>query len=166
MQGAKLRRGDALRDGLVAHAESVACHPAEDRRGLGEVHAHILPEVGELQRGAGGVGKPELRSSVRFAAGIEHQPANGIGRVAAVRQHIVHGGVAGDGLVLAKAVSRSANGSLGMRAGADGFGQRDKDRMARAALIAGIEFPAPQIEQGQGLRRSPTSSPRSSETRQ
>ena len=32
--------------------------------------------------------------------------------------------------------------------------ERDKNRMTRAAFIAGIQFAAPQIKQRRGLRRS------------
>ncbi len=39
-----------------------------------------------------------------------------------------------------------------MKQVADGFGQRDKYRMARAAFVAGVQFAAPQIEQRKGLR--------------
>ncbi len=141
-QRAKLRRGDAAGDGLVAHAEAAHVFLRKIDAVLGEVDAHILPEVGELQRGAGGVGEAEVLF-IHFAAGIEHKAADGIGRVAAVAQHVVHGLVARDGLVLAKGDEQIGERLLGNRAGADGFSQRDKHRMARAAFVAGVQFPGP-----------------------
>ena len=90
---------------------------------------------------------------VGIAAGVEHQPADGIGRVAAVGQHILHGVVARDGLVLAKGGQQIGKRLLGNGAGANGLGQRNKDRMTRAAFVAGIQFASPQIEQSQRLRR-------------
>ena len=151
MQRAELGRGDAAGDGLVAHAEAAHVVLRHIDAVLGEIDAHILPEVGELQRGAGGVGEAEIffSRSGHFAAGVEHQAADGIGRVAAVAEHVVHGGVARDGLVLAKGDEQIGERLFGNGAGADGFGQRDKDRMARAALVAGVQFPAPQIEKRQ-----------------
>ena len=118
---------------------------------LGEVHAHILPEVGQLQRRAGRIGEAEVFLA-HFAAGVEHQSADGIGRVAAVGQHVLHGSKARDGLVLAKGDQQIGERLLGNRARANGLGQRNKHRMTRAAFVAGIEFATPQIEQRQRLR--------------
>ncbi len=68
---------------------------------FGIVHADILPEVGELQRGAGVVGKL-LALRVVIAAEIEDEMPDRIRRVAAVGEHIVEGFETGDGLVLAE----------------------------------------------------------------
>ena len=95
-----------------------------------------------MQRGAGCVGEAEVLL-IRIAAGIEHQAANGIGGVAAVGQNAVNGVVARDFLVLAKSDEQIGKRFLGNEAIADGLGQRYKDRMTRAALVAGIQLAAP-----------------------
>ena len=88
-----------------------------------------------------------------FAASVEHQPAHRVGRIAAIGQQILYGCEMGDGLVLAESDQQIGQRLLGNAAGTDRLGQRNKNRMAGAALIAGIEFPAPQVEQGKRLCR-------------
>ena len=55
-----------------------------------EIARNVLPEIGELQRRAGGVGKP-LALGIAVAAQVQHQPAHGIRRIAAVAEQIVPG---------------------------------------------------------------------------
>ena len=73
----------------------------------------------------------------------------------AVIEHIVHDVVAGHVLVLAKGHQQVGKGLLRNVTGAYGFSQRDKDRMARLAPVAGVEFPAPQIQQRERLLAIP-----------
>src|SRR5437588_3224706 len=68
---------------------------------LGIVHADVLPEIGELQRGAGVVGKA-LALSIPVSAKVQNQMADGIGRVVAVGEHVIEGLESGDGLILAE----------------------------------------------------------------
>jgi hypothetical protein len=144
-QGAKLRCSHAARNGLVAHAEAPHLVLRQIDAVLQEIHAHILPEVGELQGGAGRVGKLEFLLT-HFAASVEHQTAHGIGRVAAVAEHLVHIGVTRDGLILAEGDKQIGERFFGNLASADGLGERDKDWMAGAALVAGVELASPEIE--------------------
>jgi len=48
---------------------------------------------------------------------------------------------------------------LGNVEGSDGFREGNEDRMAGIALIAGVEFGLPLVEQGEDAAGSPTSSP-------
>ena len=151
---AELGSGDAVGDDLVGHAEAAHVFLRDIDSALEVVDADVLPEVGELQAGAGCVGKFEIlfsRLGGHFSAGVEHQAADGIGRVAAVVDHAVHGFVARNTLVLAKSDEQIGERLLGNGAGADGFRKRDEDWMARAALVAGVEFPAPQVEKRESL---------------
>ncbi len=66
-----------------------------------EIGAYVLPEVGQLQGGAGEVGKL-LAFRIAVAAEIQDQVSHGIGGIAAVAEEIVERVVAGDGLVLAE----------------------------------------------------------------
>ena len=79
-----------------------------------QIHRDVLPEIGELQRGAGGV-REALALGIAIAAQIQHQTADGIRRVAAIAEHVVEGLVARHGLVLFEgAESDRSNGSMGI----------------------------------------------------
>ena len=65
------------------------------------IAGHVLPEVGQLQRGADLIGQLAA-ALVVAAAQIQHQAADGIGRVAAVAEQIVECFVASCGLILAE----------------------------------------------------------------
>ena len=56
-----------------------------------------------------------------LAAGVENQAADGIGGVAAILQDVIHGGVAGDDLVLAKGGEEIGEGLSGNVASPDGL---------------------------------------------
>ncbi len=74
--------------------------------------------------------------------------ADRIRGVAAVGQDVVEGFEAGDGLILAEgAISRSENSCLGISNCADGFGERNEDGMPRSAVVTGVEFALPLVEQ-------------------
>ena len=109
-----------------------------------------MPEICQLQSGAGEVREPEhLR--VAIAAGIKNQPSYRIGGIRTVIQHIAHSRIAGHCLVLAKSHQQVGEGLLRNVAGVDRLGQRDEYRVASLTPIAGVQFPAPQIQQRQGL---------------
>ena len=132
---------------------------------FGVVDADVLPEIRQLQRGAGVVGKL-LALGIVIAAEVEHEMADGIRRIAAVGEDIVEGFEAGDGLVLAEGDQKIGEFVLGNFELSYRLGEGDEDRVARIALVAGIQFGLPFIEQGERRGGSPTSSPRSSEMRQ
>ncbi len=109
------------------------------------VGANILPEIRELERGAGVVGESEALG-IAIAAGVKDEMADRVGRVMAVAKHVGHGFEAGDGLVLSKCYEQVGEGRLGDVAGADGFSESDEDRMTGFAAITGVEFLSPEIE--------------------
>ena len=81
-QRAELGSGDAVGDDLVGHAEAAHVFLRNINAALEEIDAHVLPEVGELQGGAGCVGKFEVffdSVGTDFAACVKHQTADGIG---------------------------------------------------------------------------------------
>ena len=104
---------------------------------LEQVHGHVLPEVGELQGGAGGVGEA-LPLGVGIAAEIEHQPPHRVGGVAAVVEDVVPVAVAGHGLVLHEGADQVGEGLLaGCRSGARWRpGRRRRDARLRPAYMA------------------------------
>ena len=112
-EGAKLGGGDSLLDCGIGYAEALHVVLRKVDAVLGPVDADVLPEVGELKRGTRRIRQAEALF-VCVAAGVEDEAADGVGGVAAVAEHVLHGCVARDELVLPKAVSRSAKGSLGM----------------------------------------------------
>ena len=75
--------------------------------------------------------------------------------------------VAGDSLVLAKRRQQIRERLFRNAAGANGFRQSDKHRMPRSTFVARVQFTAPKVRaSASDWALSPTSSPRSSETRQ
>ncbi len=112
------------------------------------IHRDVLPEVRQLQRGAGVVGKL-LPLGIAIAAQVQHQMSHGIRGVLAVAQHVLECGIARDGLVLAKCREQ-----LGKRRArnielADRLAQRDEYRMR------GLTDFAPQLEpQASGMLRT------------
>src|SRR4029077_645628 len=68
---------------------------------FGVVDAHVLPEICQLQRGAGEIGEL-LAFGVAVAAEVEHKMAYRVGRIAAVSEQIIKAFVARDGLVPAE----------------------------------------------------------------
>ena len=132
---------------------------------FGVVDGYVLPEVRQLQCGAGVIGKL-LALGIVIAAKVEHEMADGIRGVAAVGEDVVEGFETGDGLVLAEGDEEIGKFVLRDVELFDGLGQGDENGMARVAVVAGIEFGLPLIEQASEAAGSPTSSPRSSEMRQ
>ena len=110
---------------------------AECRRGPSQVHRDVLPEIGELQRRAGGVGEP-LPLGVAVAAQVQHQPADGVRRIAAVVEQLVPVSVARDGLVLherANQIGERLGGKLVLR-GPSAAARRRPDALASPAYSA------------------------------
>ncbi len=82
-----------------------------------EVAPNVLPEIGELERRAGGIGKA-LTFRIAIAAEIQQQMTDGIRGVDAIVQNRGPIGVALDGLVLAKRFEE-----IGERLAKDVFGE-------------------------------------------
>ena len=115
-------------------------------RPLSQIARNVLPEIGELQRRASGVGKP-LALGVAIAAQIQHQPADGIGRIAAILEHVVPGFVALHGLVLAKGREQIAKRLDGNVEGSHGRRERDENGMRGSSRVAQIQLPLPPVQQ-------------------
>ena len=64
-----------------------------------QVLGHVLPVLGQLQRGADGIGQLGPRRG-EAAEDVEHDPAHRVGRQAAVAEQVLEGLVTGNGLVL------------------------------------------------------------------
>ena len=115
---------------------------------FGIVDGDVLPEIGELQSGAGVIGEL-LAFGVVIAAEIEDEMADRIGRVTAVGENIVKGFETGDGLVLAEGDEEIGefvfrDGELVHRGS-----ESNENGMAGHASIAGVEFDFPFVEQGE-----------------
>src|ERR1019366_4989711 len=79
--------------------------------------------------------------------------AYGVRRIAAVGEDMVEGFETGDGLVLAEGDEEIGEFVLGNGELFHGLCQRDENGMARVAVVAGIEFSLPLIEQGERCSR-------------
>ena len=132
----------------------------------GQVAGHVLPEVGQLQRGAGGVGQAGVLVGVRTGH-MEHQMAHRVGRSRAIVHELSIGLVFGDRLILhervdqgLERVDRNLVASRRSRASATMTGCRAWPwYMARSS-------PRHQSRSSSDRAGSPTSSPRSSDQRQ
>ena len=79
---------------------------------FGVVDGDVLPEVCQLQRGAGVVGKL-LALGIAITAEVEHEMADGIGGVTTVGKHVGEGLEASDGLILAEGAEEIGEFVLG-----------------------------------------------------
>src|SRR5439155_7364544 len=97
-----------------------------DAIALNEVARDILPEVGELQRGARAVGEA-LALFVPVSAEVEHKAPHWVGAAAAVITELLEGVVAVDALVLFERIDQIEE-RLGRDVVAfDRVAQRDED---------------------------------------
>jgi hypothetical protein len=101
---------------------------------LFEVPSDVLPEIGELQCSASGVGKA-LALVVTIAAQIEDEAPDRIGGIEAIIQHRIPSGTALYGLILAKGLEQIGKRLPGNILGDDGFAQRDEDGMRRLPFV-------------------------------
>ncbi len=118
---------------------------------LVQVAAGVLPEIRELERGAGRIGKP-LALGIAVPAKVEHQTSHGISRIAAVSEHAVPRGVTMHRLVLPKRHEQIRKRLDRNVARAYGLPQRNENRMRRLARITVPQFPVPTVQQLQGAR--------------
>ncbi len=89
---------------------------------------------------------------VERPAQVEHEPANRVGRTAAVAEQILEGVVALDELVLLEG-GEQVEERLGRNVkSADGVAQGDEDGMVRLAVVTAAQLLTPPAEQGQGAR--------------
>ena len=116
----------------------------------GPVQGHVLAEVGQLQPGADRVGQPRPGLIVASPE-VKDQAADGVGRVAAIVEHLVGRLVAIDLLVLPEGRQEIDERVGRDRELADRLGQGDEHRMARLALVAFAKLTLPPVQQGQAL---------------
>ena len=143
----------AVANRFFAHAEAPQILQRKINPSLVIVHAHVLPEIRQLQRGASVVGKP-LPLGIAIAAQVQHQMPHRIRRIAAVAQQIVERLVAADTLILPERGQQIGELCLGISnsrtvsASATNTGCR---RMI--AVVAGIQLRFPLVEQLQRCGR-------------
>ena len=135
-----------LGDVVFADFEAAQVFEREIDAALGVIDADVLPEIRQLQRGAGEVGEL-LALGIAISAEIEHEMADGIRGVVAIGQDVVEGFEARDGLILAEGDEQVGEFVLGNVELAHGFSQRHEYWMFRSAFVAGIEFVLPLIEE-------------------
>ena len=119
---------------------------------LFQIHDHILPEIGELQRRASGVGK-RLPLRVAIAAQPQHQAAHRIRRIAAVVEQLLEVAIARDGLILLEGLDQIVERLDRQVVLRDGRPQRHEHRMLARARVHRLQFAAPPGEQAQALLR-------------
>src|SRR6266849_6594155 len=102
-----------------------------------EVAPDVLPEIGELECGTGGVGEA-LARLVAITAEVEDETADGISRVHAIVDDRIPVGIALHRLVLTKGFQKVGEVLLGDVLGDDGFAKRDENRMRRISVVAGV----------------------------
>ena len=114
------------------------------------IHSDVLPEVRQLQRGAGVVGEL-LPFRVAVTAQVEHKVTDRICRVLAISQQVVEARIAGDDLVLTKRCQQVGKLMLRDIEFPHRLAQRDKHGMARLAGIALPQLGLPLVQQRQRL---------------
>ena len=97
---------------IFAHAEAPQVFERQIDPALGVVHANVLPEVRQLQRGAGEIGKL-LPLRIAIAAKIQHEMADRIRRIAAIAEQVVESWVARHRLILTKRRQQVGKALLG-----------------------------------------------------
>ena len=119
------------------------------------IAGNILPEVGQLESSAGGIGEA-LPFRVIVAEQVEEQMPDGVGGVPAVMQHIVQGGKASAALVNAVGVDQPVEGRAGDAEGGDGMLHGNADRVPgrrRAGAVDGVQFRFPPVQHCQAALR-------------
>ena len=130
------RRIDDIGDGTLPAPEKLVLLE-EARAALAvlpagpQVLGHVLPVLGELQRGAHQVGEP-FPVRCGGAEDVQHDPADRVGRQAAVTEQLGEGLVAGDPLVLAVRLDQVEERLGGDRVPRDGRRERPDHREPRA----------------------------------
>src|ERR1019366_9289394 len=135
-----------IRDVALADVEAAKIFERKIDTALFVIDADVLPEVGELQCRAGEVGEL-LALGVAVSAKVEYEMADRIRGIAAIGQHVVESFEACDSLILAEGAEQVGKLVLGNGELAYGLGQSDEDRMSWSAVVTGVEFALPLIQQ-------------------
>src|SRR5258708_19145417 len=125
----ELRRRAALRDVFFGHAEVAQIFKRKIDASFAVVNGNVLPEIGELQRGAGAVRKL-LAFGVTVAAEVEQKMSNRIGGITAIAQNVGESVKARDGLVLTKSNQQIGKFVFRNIALANRLRERDEDGMS------------------------------------
>lgn len=114
------------------------------------IDTNVLPEVGELQTGAGVVTEKE-ESIVAITAEFKHEAAHGVGGVDAIIEDLRPIAVAGSRLVVLKGFDQADEVLKGKVAAGDGAAKRDKNGVLVA--IVGEKQGSPPSEEAKGFNR-------------
>jgi len=115
-----------------------------------DVAADILPEVDELESGAGVVAEA-LSGFVTVAAHVEDDAADGVSAFGAVVEELGEVLVAGEGLVLFEGAEEVVEGLEGDIVAGDGVGEGGEDGGVRVSGEAGQELGAELLEELEGF---------------
>src|SRR5208283_1034215 len=118
----------------------------------GVIRAHVLPEIRQLQRSAGVVGKL-LAPGIVITAQVKDKMSDGIRRITAVSEDIVEAFETRDGLILPERDQQIGELVLGDFEFPHRLGQRHKNRMPRTPFVAGLEFHLPFVEKSKRCAR-------------
>ena len=120
--GAKGRRVLVARDFIFADLKTAQVFERKIDASLGIVGGDVLPEICELQGGAGEIGKA-LAVGVAVSAKIKDEVTDGIRGIVAVGEDVVECFEASDGLVLTESDQQVGEFVLWNLELADGFGE-------------------------------------------
>ena len=143
---AKVAGVEVLGQVSFGHSELTQVFERQIDSTFGVVDGNVLPEVRELQGGAGAIGKL-LALGVVITTEVENEMAYGIGGIVAVGEHIVEGVETGDGLVPAKGEEEVGEFVLRDVERATVSASATKTGWRGAPAIAGVEFRLPLVEQ-------------------
>src|SRR5262249_8275326 len=143
-------REAALRDLNFCDTEALEAFERKIDAALAVVYRDVLPEVSELQCGAGVVGEV-LAFRVGVAAEAKDEMADGVRGVLAVVEDVSEGRKARDGLVAAEGDEQIGELVLRDAELLDGLAQRNEDGMTGGRGVAGVEFLLPGVEQRERL---------------
>ena len=116
---------------------------------LSKIDNHVLPEIGELQRGACSVGQ-RLALLIAIAAETQHQPSHRIGGIAAILEQLVEITVAGHGLVVFEGLDQIVEEVLRKFMPRPCLSARRRPD-GRPARVHGLQFGPPPRQQPQAL---------------
>jgi hypothetical protein len=113
-----------------------------------EIHDHVLPEIGQLQRRTGGVGK-SLPGFVPISAQSQHQAPHRIRGIAAVLKQRLEIAIARHGLILLKRGDQIVKKPPGQLMPPGRIFERHEHGMRRASRVHAVKLVAPPLEQAQ-----------------
>src|SRR5258708_2162481 len=141
----ELRRCATLCDIVSRHTETAQIFQRQIDASFAEVHGNILPEIGELQCGAGVI-RELLALGVTVSAEVEHKMSNRIRGITAVSQNVVKCFKARDCLVLAEGDQQIGKLMLWNIALANRRRERNEDGMLWRSSVTGVKLRFPLVK--------------------